>query len=202
MSTSSSGDAAAVRGHDHYLELSRRYEEVATRMLEADRESGELVKLYVTLRRLYEAPDRASVIASVSEIIVSMIGCEEFAILEEDGSGETFAVVDSMGVDAADYDAMAIGTHPIGRLASAGQVHVTQAGESGAGAAPEPLAVIPLCFGVRVAGAIVLVRLLEHRDPLDGNDLALLQLLALHTVPAARLAALRAESERRPGAAD
>ena len=194
--------AAAVAGSERVAELTRQYEEVSTRMLEADRESGELVRLYVALRQLYEAPDRAGVFAALAEIIVSVIGSETFAVFEADTGGTTLTLVDSMGIDAARYREVSLVSHPIGRLAAAGELHVGRAEADALGLPHEPLvaAVVPLRFGRILAGAIVIFRLLPHRDGLDTADLDLLQLLSLHTMPAARLAAVRTEAERQRGA--
>ncbi|HWE42664.1 MAG TPA: GAF domain-containing protein [Gemmatimonadaceae bacterium] len=182
-------------------ELARRYAEVSTRMLEADRESGELVKLYITLRQLYEAPDRAGVLASLAEIIVSVIGSESFAVLEVDATGTTLRLVESMGADADDYRGVDLATHPVGRLAAAGGLHVAPGGD-GAAASPDErsvIAVVPLHFGDALAGALLIFRLLPHRDALEEADLEVLRLLSTHAIPAVRLAALRADARLRPG---
>lgn len=174
-------------------QLAHQYQEVCEQLLRADRQSADLAKLYVALRRLYESPDREGAIAGIAEIVVSMIGSEQFALFELDGDATALALMHAMGVDARAYRRIPLDAHPIGRLVRSGARARGPVEEAPNGPDTEldPLVCTPLMMGEALAGAVVIFGLLAHKSGLEPVDLELLDLLGAHAIPAVRLAELR-----------
>src|SRR5438477_2027012 len=62
--------------------------DLSTLLVTTERRSGELVKIIVAFRRLLESNDSAAALRSVEEILINVIGTEDFVVLlitEPDG---------------------------------------------------------------------------------------------------------------------
>lgn len=165
-------------------------EQVAT--MEAD--GADLVKLHVSHCRLHESHGRADVLIAVEEIIVSVIGCERYAIF--DASGGDLTPVASMGLHARELQPVPRGLDTLARVAHSGVAHLPDPDDDVAllGDAEEPVACVPIRErDGHVTGLIALHELLPHKASLDITDRALLDLLS---VEAAR--ALRDAPRRQP----
>jgi len=180
---------------------------LSEQLVAAEERGAGLVKLHVSnRRRLDEAADRRDALDAIQEIIVSVVGCEEYAILEADPDGVGLELVASLGIDAARLggpsagviaDVVESGTAffaPIRRTLSGA---VTDSGDSVA-------ACVPLCAsGGRVVGAIVLYDLPPHKPALDRLDRSLLELLSVEAARSLLFASSRtASAEVDAGGAD
>lgn len=128
--------------------------------------------LFATLRRLHEAADREDLLEGISEAVVSIVGCERFAILLVEG--ETLRPVRTMGISE----------ERAGRLASLLFPHAS-AGKRLAGAEARAVdlsltALVPLAGRGTVVGAIAMEALLPQRGVLGSQDEEVMALLGLH----------------------
>lgn len=118
--------------------------------------SGDLVKIIVAFRRLLEACDAGSALRSIEEILINVVGTEDFAILMVTDV-PLMRVVGGMG--------------PVRETSRKAPPTLDQLFDADAHA-------IPLHIADRVVGAIVIRAMLPHRDPLNGADDQVLSLLS------------------------
>lgn len=141
-----------------------------------EQHNANLTNLYVASYQLHATLDRQAVLGAVQEIIVNLVGSEEFAILECDPCGE-FLPVASMGVEDA------TGLHHrearIAQSATSGDLWIRPSGEDSI-----LTACIPLKLDGRVTGCIAIYRLLAHKSALEPLDHELFDLLATHAATA------------------
>jgi hypothetical protein len=180
--------------HDE-LDLSRTLQSQLTQKLQEIRAEGEaaltefvkmettnanLANLYVASYQLHSTLERQSVLAAIQEIIVNLIGSEEFAVFSRDEAG-SFLLASAMGVDEDDSSILA---HE--RVAAS-----TSSGETWVSAHQGDLtACIPLKIDGAVTGFIVIRRLLSHKSGLEPLDLELFDLLGTHAAMALYASAL------------
>ena len=146
--------------------------------------NANLANLYVASYQLHSTLRRESVNAAIAEIIVNLIGSEEFAMYERDERG-SFRRIVSVGIDPDEP----IATHE--RVAQA-----TASGETWVSAQHGDLtACIPLKIDSAVTGFIVIRRLLAHKAGLEPLDLELFDLLGTHAAMALYASSLAERGE-------
>lgn len=165
--------AENARLRDELEALRRENRALADRLVDADGQSADLVKLHVAQRRLAEATSRSEALVAIEEILVTVIGCEEYAICEVDALGSVI-VAASHGASppTLEYALAPGGTVPV--VMRTGRSYLPS--DVTAGTWPGVSACIPI-RGKGARGAIALFGLLSHRGPLDDADRALLELL-------------------------
>lgn len=175
--------------------LHENVRELASRTAAAEAESADLVKLHVSHCRLHESRGRADVMIAVEEILVTVVGCERYAIFHADGGDLT--PVASMGMHPRELRPVPLGADTLAQVAHTGEPLFPDAGADLArlAAADIPVACVPIRErDGRVTGLIALHELLPHKASFDATDRALLNLLsieaarALGDVPQARVA--------------
>jgi hypothetical protein len=140
----------------------------------SSRVSGDLLRTIVALRRLLEAEDRAAALRSLEEILVNIIGTEDFVVLAKTDAPEMRAVA---------------GMGPALDRARATPLTLAEIPSAGA-------RTVPMNIAERVVGAIVIDRLLPHRGELDGADEQVLALLSSFAASAVMMAGQRKEWTR------
>jgi hypothetical protein len=111
----------------------------------------------------------------ICEILVELVGAEEFGILLMDERNNELSPVRVEGPVAAYPAHILMGKGPIGAAVSDGRAYYNEGKAEG-----EPLAVIPLQIKGHSVGALVITRLLHSRTHFDGVAKELLGLLAGH----------------------
>lgn len=170
-------DHSELQGRLREVEsVSRGY---ADEYLQLERRNSNLVNLYVASYGLHGRLDRATVLQSIKEIVINLIGSEELAVLELDGDG--FMMADSFGVEAAQCAGLSSTAGLVGRTMATGEPWVE--GRSDASERTEAeehlTACIPLKVEDRVFGALAIFRLLPQKSAgLVDVDHELLDLLA------------------------
>ncbi len=164
-------ELAATRSANRELEL---------RCSELETQNFELASLYTASSQLH-VTCREAVLTAMQEIIVNLIGSEQFAICDIDAPALT--VLASVGVDAGE-----VRWTP--RLLQAVNRAQTFVG-SPAGASPEgdedesePLVCLPLRAQEKVIGAVVVFGLLSHKSEFEPLDHQLFDLLGALAGPA------------------
>ena len=148
------------------------------RFVEIEEHNNNLACLYVASYRLHETVDRSEVLTALQEIIINLIGSEEFVILESEPTGGGLSVAASFGVDQERIAGLELESGPIGRTIRSGAMSLAE--QEPEGFPDELLACIPLKLGPRVHGVIVIFRLLAHKRTLEPLDYELFDLLASH----------------------
>src|SRR2546430_882566 len=71
------------------------------RYVQVEQQSANLANLYVASYRLHGSLDRDEVIEVLQEILINLVGSEEFAVYEREGESASMRVVSCFGVDTA-----------------------------------------------------------------------------------------------------
>jgi regulator of replication initiation timing len=153
--------------------------------LAIEQQNTNLANLYVASYRLNGALDRTELVDAIREIVINLVGCEEFALLEPDGHGG-WQVCDSMGLPADFLTSM---THPDGALAGhlrSRQMHVTDPAVLSVDEldVSRPSASIVMSVGDETVGAVAMYRLLPQKSGLEPLDRELFDLLAANAAMA------------------
>ncbi len=182
--------------------LERRFEEVeaenkdfAMRYVEIEEQNENLANLYVASYQLHSTLDPAEVVLCIKEILINMIGSEEFGlfIVDEETSELVLAGSEGIIVERLDRGRVAFGDGLEGMVALRGEPFFTdEMGDSG-----EVCACIPLKIKERIVGVIAIYKLLAHKGTFTALDHKLLELLAGHAATALVSSKLYAIADRK-----
>ena len=174
-------------------EVQRENESVASRFVEIENQNTNLANLYVAGYQLHGSLDRRQVLGAIKEIVINLIGSEDFAIFERDGD-DRLRMIDWFDEPPAAFQQVSFGEGIIGRVAATGDAFVANGDQSrSVGIA----ACVPLQVDGRVTGAIAIFRLLPQKhDGLGSLDEELLSLLASQAGIALYCTTLHEESRR------
>jgi nitrate/nitrite-specific signal transduction histidine kinase len=142
--------------------------------------------LYVAKHRLHASLDATEIMNIVTEIIVELVGAEEFAILFLEQKTKVLKRVAGRGAEGTG-ETVGLKDGILGQVATSGKpFYYESSGE------PQPigvpLTVIPLMAEDTPVGVIAVYRLLPHKNGFTPVDHQLLELVAEHT-PSALLSA-------------
>lgn len=169
----------------------------ANRYMEIEAENNQLANLYIASYQLHSTLDFAEVLQVISEIIINLIGAEQFAILLLEEKTGRLQPVMSEGVDRQDFPPLKLGQGVIGKVAAAGDSHFVAEIESYQRDLENPLVAIPLKIKGHVIGVIVIYGLLMQKQRFAQVDYELFTLLAGHAATAIFSSNLYADSERK-----
>lgn len=147
-------ELSRLRNQNEQLMGSNR--DLSSLLVNTERRSGELLKIIVAFRRLLEAGDSGEALRSIEEVLINIIGTEDFVILLITET-DVLRVVGGMGpiVDRA-----------LERRLTLEELHENAD------------RMVPLYIADNLVGAIGIAALLPHRDPLNANDDQVLHLLS------------------------
>jgi nitrate/nitrite-specific signal transduction histidine kinase len=196
-------DPTSGAGQAHIAALEAEVGVLEARVISAEQQNERLMRLYVASFQLHATLDPAEVLASISEIVVNLVGADRFVLLLSDPSGGPASILLRQGFDE-ELSERALMTFA-GRHYAGGdeQVDATLAdgrlrwGEGQGKAASPVLATIPLNVNGRTVGAIALLRLLGHRRELGADEREMFDLLAAHAASALFAAQSYARAERK-----
>lgn len=165
-----------------------------------EQQNSNLANLYVASYRLHETLDRTEVINSIQEIVINLVGSEDFGIYEYDEETGRAELIGSFGKEALSYENIRAGNGVIGGVLKSGERYISAQAEEGGGIVPQdhPVACIPLILGGKVVGAIAIFRLLQHKTCLQQLDFELFDLLATHAATALYLTTLHRKAMLQP----
>lgn len=167
--------------------LDRRFQQVeaenkdfAQRYVQVEEQNESLANLYVASHRLHSTLDSAEVLECIKEILLNMIGSEDFGLFVVDDETHELVRVGYEGDTGGrpDKAQVTLGEGIEGVVALTGEPYFSDA--EGA----EPRACVPLKIKERVVGLITLYELLSHKRGLTDLDHQLMELLAGHAASA------------------
>jgi GAF domain-containing protein len=166
----------------------------------AEEQMANMASLYIAVNSLHAALDRTAVLASVQDVVTTLIGSEEMAIFEVDRDHRRLTLLASQGIEPARYQDVRLGEGLIGRSASTGEAVIRAEGGSVERAGDDAItACMPMKIGQRVLGVIAIFRLLPHKGGLNSVDLDLLDLLSTHAAVALLFTRLYGEMDHPVG---
>ncbi|HWP34635.1 MAG TPA: GAF domain-containing protein [Thermodesulfobacteriota bacterium] len=182
-----------------FSQVEAENKEFADRYLEIEEENNNLANLYIASYQLHSTLDFKEVIHIIQEIIINLIGAEEFAIMLLDEKTNLLAPVATEGMEDGALPAIQLGTGTIGQVAKIGEPYFYQGDITDRSAITplNPLVCIPLKIKEHVIGVIVIYKLLQQKQKFANVDYELFTLLAGHAATAIFSSKLYSESERK-----
>jgi GAF domain-containing protein len=166
----------------------------------AEEQMANMASLYIAVNSLHAALDRTAVLASVQDVVTTLIGSEEMAIFEVDCDHRRLNLLASQGIEPGRYQQVDLGQGLIGTAASTGESVIRTEGGSVDRQGDDAItACIPMKIGQRVLGVIAIFRLLPHKGGLTSVDLDLLDLLSTHAAVALLFTRLYSEMDHPVG---
>ena len=172
--------------------------ELASRLVDSEHQSGRLMNLYVATYQLHATLDPAEVQATIAEIAINLLGAAQFVLVlhrdEGEGEGYEIALMEGMYGDGDPLysgESYAGGDSMVDATLKDGVLRLGPTADSRA------LAAVPLRVQNDVVGALVLLKLLEHKPILRAEDRDLLDLLSAHAASALFAARLFATKDRK-----
>lgn len=175
-------------------EIKEENQSFSQKYLEVEIQNSNLANLYVASYRLHATLDRQEILTSIQEIIINLIGSEEFGIFDLDPDESTLSLAVSVGIDEKRYRRIPIGAGKIGETARTARIHLNGGEKDPSASSEDPplLACIPLKVDGKVIGVIAIFRLLQHKTTLEAVDQEMFDLLATHAAVALYCAGLHA----------
>ncbi len=150
---------------------------------ELEQHNTNLANLYVATYQLHGTLDRTTVLEAIQEIVVNLIGSEDFGILERDLESSELTLAASVGPKGRDVSASDTIVQNVLKTGSA-YISATPTND----ATP---ACIPLSLDGDIVGVIVIRGLLPHKTTFEPLDDELFGLLATHAATALYCSTIR-----------
>jgi transcriptional regulator with GAF, ATPase, and Fis domain len=183
---------------DKYKEVEAENKDFASRYLEIEEENNNLANLYVASYQLHSTLDFKEVLQIILEIVINLIGAEEFGVLLLDEKTNELKAVATEGIPKENIPSVKLGVGRIGTVAKVGDNYFTDdISEYSATNPLEPMVCIPLKIKEHVIGVIVIYKLLQQKKKFSELDHELFTLLAGHAATATFASKLYSESERK-----
>ena len=194
-------EADYARSQQEISEVKLTAQHLLQRYVDLEAQAASLTSLYVSCHRLHTCLDRNEVLAAIQEIIVNLIGCEQYALFKLSENRRELILLDSIGIDQNAYRQIGLGTGAIGKSVRTGEVFRAEKNGANITASEDKdlTACVPLKLGNQVTGAIALFRLLSHKPALVEFDLELFEVLRVHAAPALAFAESSCLMDPAPG---
>jgi len=182
---------------DRIKEIEAENLDFANRYVVIESENNILANLYLASYQLHSTLDFLEVIKTIKEIIINLVGAEEFAVLLLDEKTGKFQLAGAEGVDPERLAVVDLDTGVIGTVGRTGKNYFGDAITTRAVEDDAPLACIPLKIRDHVIGVIAIYKLLEAKNHFSEVDQELFSLLAGHAATAIFASRLYSDSERK-----
>jgi transcriptional regulator with GAF, ATPase, and Fis domain len=176
-------------------EIEEENQDLITKYVKMTQQNESLTNLYVASHQLHSTLDPQEVMARVNEILVNLVGAEEFAVFLVDRTTKELTPVS---------DETVLQRHAAGELLWEDGIleQVVRTGEAFYlnGQEPRPvgpLACVPLKIDQDVIGLIAIFKLLTQKDGFTLLDSDILNLMAGHAATAIVTSHMYADAERK-----
>jgi transcriptional regulator with GAF, ATPase, and Fis domain len=169
----------------------------ANRYVEIEEENNMLANLYIASYQLHSTLDFKEVLQIILEIVINLIGAEEFGILLLDEKTNRLEPVASEGVETTALPSVNVGHGIIGEAVKSGENYFIDSMQGYTRDFEKPLVCIPLKIKEHVIGVIVIYKLLVQKDEFTSVDYELFTLLAGHAATAVFSSRMYSDSERK-----
>lgn len=182
---------------DRIKQVEEENHDFANRYVEVETENNNLANLYIASYQLHSTLDFKEVLQIIMEIVINLIGAEEFAVMLLDDKSNTLQAVASEGMETQDVPIISIGDGIIGQMAKTGENYFIEDMENYTRDLHHPIVCIPLKIKEHVIGVIAIYKLLVQKRRFAEVDYELFTLLAGHAATAIFSSKLYSESERK-----
>ncbi|MFN0124246.1 MAG: GAF domain-containing protein [Blastocatellia bacterium] len=157
-----------------FSQVEAENKDFAMRFVDIEAQNENLLNLYVASFQLHATLDPEEVLQCVKEILINMIGTEDFGIFMEDEESGDLLLTGFEGECAIEKSRIKPGDGHEGRVLVTGEASYMSE-QAGPG---DARICIPLKIKERVVGVIAIYELLSHKAGMTALDRELLQLLA------------------------
>ena len=169
----------------------------ANRYVEIEEENNMLANLYIASYQLHSTLDFKEVLKIIQEIVINLIGAEEFGVLLLDEKTNLLEPVSSEGVETSALPSIAVGSGIIGNCVNSGENYFIESMHGYEFDLHKPIVCIPLKIKEHVIGVISIYKLFEQKDEFTNVDYELFTLLAGHAATAVFSSRMYSDSERK-----
>jgi transcriptional regulator with GAF, ATPase, and Fis domain len=181
----------------HIRQVEAENQDFAARYVEIEQENNNLANLYIASYQLHSTLDFKEVLQIIIEIIINLIGGEEFAIMLLDERTNQLQAVASEGVAREDVPPVKMGAGVIGQVAKTGENYFVADVAAYVPDLRSPMVCIPLKIKEHVIGVLAIYKLLIQKSSFTDLDYELFTLLAGHAATAVFSSRLYSDSERK-----
>jgi transcriptional regulator with GAF, ATPase, and Fis domain len=182
---------------DRIKQVEEENQDFAARYIEIEDENNNLANLYIASYQLHSTLDFREVLQIITEIIINLIGAEEFAILLLDEKSDELQAVATEGVERQEIPHVRLGKGVIGQVASSGESYFVADVDGYQRDFASPMVCIPLKIKEHVIGVLAIYKLLMQKTEFAPVDYELFTLLAGHAATAIFSSRLYSDSERK-----
>jgi transcriptional regulator with GAF, ATPase, and Fis domain len=185
--------------HERYRVVEEENKDFANRYIEVETENNNLANLYVASYQLHSTLDFSESLKIILEIVMNLIGAEEFSIMMLDEKTNELTIVAQEGMGPEARASIKLGEGIIGSAAKSGETFYREGDPTnlkGVGYL-HPLVCIPLKIKEHVIGVIAVYKLLVQKQAFTNVDYELFTMLAGHAATALFSSKLYSQSERK-----
>jgi transcriptional regulator with GAF, ATPase, and Fis domain len=182
---------------DRISRVEEENQDFANRYLDVELENNNLANLYIASYQLHSTLDYQEVLQIIMEIIINLIGAEEFALLLLDEKTEQLQVVATEGVGKESIPTVKVGEGIIGSVFKAGDNYFVDDLEHYVKDYSSPMVCISLKIKDEIIGVIVIYKLLTQKSVFADVDYELFTLLAGHAATAIFSSRLYSQADRK-----
>ncbi|MFZ3072233.1 MAG: GAF domain-containing protein [Thermodesulfobacteriota bacterium] len=181
-----------------FQEVEKENADFANRYIEIEQENNVLANLYIATYQLHSTLDLNEVLRVILEIVINLVGAEQFGLVLLDERSHELKAVATEGISKDDIPPIRLGEGIIGTVAKTGEDYFRKDISAPIQFNPLfPLVCIPLKIKERVIGVLVIYSLLQQKDTFTTLDFELFNMLAGHSATAIFSSKLYTESERK-----
>jgi transcriptional regulator with GAF, ATPase, and Fis domain len=184
---------------ERYRVVEEENKDFANRYIEVESENNNLANLYVASYQLHSTLDFNESLKIILEIVMNLIGAEEFSIMMLDEKTNELTIVAQEGMGPEARASVKLGEGTIGAAARSGESFYRDGDPTDLAGVDylHPLVVIPLKIKDHVIGVIVIYKLLVQKQEFSNVDYELFSMLAGHAATALFSSKLYSQSERK-----
>lgn len=151
------------------------------RYMKIERQHSDLVNLYVCMYRLHSTVQYHEVIEIIKEIVISLLGAENFAIYIIDETSHEYSLVGFEGMDESLQKSISFEGGIVGHAIKSGESYIVQRTSE---STDKIIACIPLKIGEQAMGVLVIFKLVSHKSDFHPIDFDLFEILSSHAATA------------------
>ncbi|MET0342713.1 MAG: GAF domain-containing protein [Polyangiales bacterium] len=170
------------------------------RYADLEQELNDTALLYVASYQLNSRREPKEVLRQVRELLEQLAGVEQFALYIAGADGELLLPVAARNLAPSELAPLSPRDRALDAARAGRCAVLSEAEPLGQGSLTQPIAAIPLLLGDRLVGAVLVLKLFEHKTRWAHVDHQLFSLLATHGAPALVAAYLYQRHSSQPAA--
>jgi len=183
---------------ERVTKVERENRDFASMCVEMQEQNTAITNLYVASQRLHATLAPSEVMNIIKEILVELVGAEEFGILLLEEEKKRLQLFAGEGVEERfPSESLPMGEGVVGEVTASGRPFFFEPKARSDLEVGLPLAAIPLNIKGRTVGVIVLYKLLSQKAGFTPTDMQILELLATDAATALVSARLNSTMGRR-----